>query len=187
MNDPTKRRDPRAELTDVHEHSGWPKTPQQQVELERRRGAQFPLDDAPAPERSCDEDPRQRDAEWRKGFSKLLRTHRREAAKVRERWEKRLGKQGIPLPTHLKNPVDYVAECRRLLVEHREAHKRTLSYAHELLEEFGSDFGRIRAILDRHQTGSATFAQIERLHETLMAEIAKATSVPEQSSDGGSG
>lgn len=186
MNDPTPRRAPRATLTDHHEPDGWPKTPQEQVELERRRGGQFPMDDADAPEPSYEESLRRLDATWRKEFARLFRGHPRHAAKVKERWEKRLRKQEIPLPTHLEDPIDYTTECRRRFSAYRERQRRTLAHAQELLEEFGSDFDRIRATLDRHQIGCATFSKIERLHETLMAEIAKATSVPDAASDGGS-
>jgi hypothetical protein len=186
MNDPTPRPDPRATLTDHHEHDGWPKTQQEQVELERRRGSQFPMEDANALEPPYEGSLRRLDASWRKEFARLFRGHPEDAAHVKERWEKRLRKQEIPLPTHLEDPVDYTTECRRRFLAYRERRRHTLPYVRELLEAFGSDFGRIRTILDRHQAGCATFSKIERLHETLMAEIANATPAQERATDGGS-
>lgn len=174
MTDPNRRRDPIATATELHERTGWPKTPQQQAELERRRALPFPMDTAAAPELSFADEAQTDDARWLKDFAALHEQSPRRASAVKERWESRVREYKLPLPPHPENVVEYVAECRARVRTHREAYRRTLPHAQELLEEFGSDFGRIRSILDRHQTGCATFAKIERLHEALMAELAKA-------------
>jgi hypothetical protein len=171
MNDTTENRKQRlAKLANLAEANGWARRPERQATLERLRVGMVTIEDeAPEPKAKEVYD----DDDFRRDLERLESCSRRDFGRIVGTWETRCERRGIELPGGLTG-VAYVAECRRRYRMFKREYQTSLAYACELLGDLGVGFERLRPLLDRHNVGHDNLAQIQRLYEMLVEEVATA-------------